>query len=259
MVFHIGVYAQQSGINLEFSLPIKAHYVAFDNLGYFYVANHDELSKYDLKGEFLLRESNKVLGDITTVDVTNPLKILVFYKDFGQIVFADTKLAARSQPLRLNEYGFVQSISACTSYDNGFWVFDQVTFQLTRLDRNFNVVNQTSNLQQVLGQELNPNYMREQGNWLYVNNPETGILVFDIYGTYYKTIPFKHLEKFSIYSNYLYVLEKGALLQYNLKTATTRTILLPEIKVNSFSVYENHLLLAGAKQLSLYRLILDKN
>lgn len=53
-------------------------------------------------------------------------------------------------------------------------------FALVRLDSKLAVAQTTSNLNQLLGIEINPNFMCEYNNSVYLNNPSTGILVFDI-------------------------------------------------------------------------------
>ena len=246
---------QSTSLQLERTIESKATYVTFDNLGHFYAVDDDQISKYSEKGDFLLTESFKTLGDITTVDVTNPLKILLFYFDYGQIAFTDNRLAIRGDVLALDQFGLVQTGAACTSYNNGFWVFDQVTFELIRYDRNFRVVNKTANIQQIVGTEIHPSFMREDGNWLYISNPQSGILVFDIYGTYYKTIPFKNVEKFSIYGGRLYALQGSNLVAYHLKTGGIVETELPLGIVRDFSVYNKRLLFSSGKALTIYRII----
>ena len=49
------------------------------------------------------------------------------------------------------------------------------------------------------GLTLDPNFMLERDNSLYLNDPETGILIFDKYGTYSKTIPVKGLTSFQVF------------------------------------------------------------
>ena len=43
--------------------------------------------KYDANGIYISRFSSKLSGKIQYVDVSNPLKILVAYKDFSRILF----------------------------------------------------------------------------------------------------------------------------------------------------------------------------
>src|SRR5438552_190098 len=76
-------------------LVIKSRYDYFtaDNLGNFYTVREDELIKYLPNGKMFARYSNLKLGSISAIDVTNPLKILLYYRDFQQIIFLDNQLS----------------------------------------------------------------------------------------------------------------------------------------------------------------------
>src|SRR5687768_7815077 len=63
-----------------------------DNLSNLYLINGEEIIKYSPTGKQLLKYSNKRFGNITTIDATNALKILLYYKDFQQLVFLDNQL-----------------------------------------------------------------------------------------------------------------------------------------------------------------------
>ena len=68
-------------------LKVKFDFFTTDNIGNIYAVKEDELMKYLPSGRFFARYSNLKLGSITAVDATNPLKIVLYYRDFQQIVF----------------------------------------------------------------------------------------------------------------------------------------------------------------------------
>ncbi len=195
-----------------------------DNLENVYTLRKHELKKFRPDGTLWLRFSNISLGDISFVDVTNPLKILVFYKDFSRIQFLDNMLAERSAVIQLQQLGFDQAVAVCTSFDNGFWLFDQLNFELVRFNQDFVQTQDIKNLNQILGYEFIPNFITEHNNWVYMNVPEKGILVFDIYGTYFKTIPITGLPDFQVDGDLVYYLQAGKSMAYNMKTLQTSTL-----------------------------------
>jgi hypothetical protein len=188
------------GQNWVSNLTIKddLSYFTTDNLENIYTTRKHELKKFRPDGSLWLRFSNISLGDISFVDVTNPLKILVFYKDFSRIQFLDNMLSERSPVIQLQGLGFDQTVATCTSFDNGFWLFDQLNFELVRFNQDFAITQDVKNLNQIVGYEFIPNFLTEHNNWLYINVPEKGILVCDIYGTYFKTIPITRLTDFQV-------------------------------------------------------------
>jgi hypothetical protein len=214
-------------------LPIGAvkdefSFFTTDNLGNIYTVRKHELKKFKPDGSLWLRFSDISLGDISFVDATNPMKILVFYKDFSRIQFVDNMLAERSPVIQLQQLGFDQSVVSCTSYDNGFWLFDQLNFELVRFNQDLIQTQDVKNLNQILGYEFTPNFLTEHNNWLYMNIPDKGILVFDIFGTYFKTIPLLGLTEFQVYNDLVYFLMNGKPNVYNMKTLQTFSLDLPD-------------------------------
>ena len=209
-------------------VAVKANDITTDNLGNIYLLRKDELLKYNDQGVFLHSFSDKSLGTITNVDATNFLKILVFYRDFSKVVFLDNMLAPTNSPIHLQRLQLEQAVLAASSHNNGMWIFDQASFQAIRLDQNLKITHQTGNLMQLLNIPLNPNFILESNNMLYINNPQTGILVFDVYGTYYKTIPVTGLERFQVIEDEIFYLKNKQLQNYNLKTLEEAKVEIPE-------------------------------
>ena len=75
---------------------------------------------------------------------------------------------------------------------------------------------------------MQPNFILERENWLYVNDPNLGILVFDIYAQYQKTIDIKNLTYFQIIDNQLIYKEKEQLKSFHLKSLSTQSIDIPK-------------------------------
>ncbi len=244
--------AQQSNLELLFTLPKGGEEVAFDRVGWFYILDGDELIKFSQGGKEEIRESFKLFGTPQFLDATNPLKLVLFYRDFNQVVITDNKLMVRGEPLSLANLGYVQASAVCTSYDAGLWIYDQFSFELVRLNRNLEVTNRTANLQQTVGSDLDLIELREAGNWVY-GRDEVGVRVFDVYGTYYKTIPIPNVDAFWIHKETLYCMRDQQLVVYQLKDQTQTEIHLPQGDFTDFSVFENKLLLSTKKQAFLYQ------
>ena len=204
-------------------------YFTTDNLENVYTARKHELKKYKPDATLWQRFSDISLGDISFVDATNPLKLLLFYKDFSRIQFLDNMLAERSPVIQLQSLGYDQTVATCTSFDNGFWLFDQLNFELVRFNQELVITQDVKNLNQIVGYEFVPNFLTESNNWLYLNVPEKGILVLDIYGTYFKTIPIVGLNEFEVAADLIYYLEGGKPMAYNMKTLQTETLELNEL------------------------------
>lgn len=172
--------------------------LACDPLGNVYVTNEYELKKLDPQGEELFTYSNFIAGNITHVDPSDPFKVLVYFKEFGQVDVLDNTLSPTTDPLLLQSYGYELATLVCRSYNNGMWIYDPLNFELLRFNQSMQISDRTGNINQLTGLEIDPNYLLESDNNLYLNDPSAGLLVFDRYGTYYKTYPFKDIKSFQV-------------------------------------------------------------
>lgn len=212
----------------DFTLETTSDAIVTDNLANVYVIDKDKITKYDMKLKFQKEFSNKNFGSITTADVTNALRPLLFYREFGRIVFLDNTLSQNGEPIALEKLGYPLATLAASSYDNGLWIYDQPTFELLRFNTALEITNRTGNLSQILGIELQPNFILEKDNRLFVNNPSTGVLVFDVFGTYIKTIPIQNLTTLQVADDEVVYFKPAILRGWNITTSETTDYIWPE-------------------------------
>ncbi len=197
-------------------IKTKLDYFAIDNIGNIYTIKEEELVKYlPVTGKFFARYSNLKLGNISTVDATNPLKLLLYYRDFQQIVFLDDQLTPNSQSISLEALGYEQTDQVCAGANNSFWIYNKQNNELVRFNESSKKVASTGNLKQVLRANMSPNFMLEHNGYLFLNCPETGIYVFDIFGAFSKIISIKNLKQFQVNENIIYYKKDSALCSYN--------------------------------------------
>jgi hypothetical protein len=180
-----------------------------------------EIVKYNSDGVLQKKFSTKRYGKIEFVDAMNPLKLLVYYKDFQRILFLDNQLSESSTMISLELLNHEQTGLVCSSSNNSFWIYDKQNNELSRFDSELKSILKTGNLKRILDIDVKPNFMQENNNFVYLNCPNEGILVFDIYGTFYKTIPLKKLKEFNIVNGDVFYFENHSLKQYQAQTFNT--------------------------------------
>ena len=231
ILFFISTAAfSQSKFSLIKTIDAPSGFFTSDNQSNVYVVKGNELTKYDKTGKVLYKYSNKNYGNISFVDASNMLRILVFYKDFLQVVFLDNTLSTSGDPVNLEKVGFQQTQLVCSSNNNGLWIYDQQNFELIRFDKNLTKVQQTGNLTSALTIDLQPIALQEYDNKVYMNNPSTGILIFDIYGTYYKTIPVKNASNFQPIGDWVYYLTGNTIKAYNIKSTEEKEFAIADME-----------------------------
>jgi hypothetical protein len=104
---------------------VSGNFVDFelDNLGNIYLLNADnQLKKISAAGDSLAVFNDvRRYGKVSYIDVTNPLKILLYYQEFGTIVMLD-RLLNNINSIDLRKFNFFQVKSIGLAY-GGFQKF----------------------------------------------------------------------------------------------------------------------------------------
>jgi len=243
----------QTAFKLVTSIDTKADLITTDILSNIYVVKGNELSKYNKTGKLLYKYSNKNLGNIDFVDVSNMLKPLLFYKNFLQIIYLDNTLSTNGDPVALDQIGYNQAQLACTSFNNSIWLYDQQNLELVRLDQNLDKITGTGNLSILLNMQLQPNYLLEYDNKVFLNNPSTGISIFDIYGTYYKTISIPNIQHFQPIGEWVYFMTADNKIEaYHIKTSDIKQFNIPSENFINLRLETDILFLQNKDSILLY-------
>jgi hypothetical protein len=217
-------------------IDTQGDFIRSDELGNIFLVDDNQLIKYSPMGEKLHTYTNLYSGDITFIDIQDPFKVFIYYQAFGQVEFLDHSLSLTSSTIDLNSLGLSLATLACASYQGAFWVYDPMNFELIRITQGLQISERSGNLQQVTGFTPEPNYMLERDNYLYLNDPATGILIFDKYGSYFKTIPVKDLTSFQVFDNKLIYIEKDTISIYDTRLNELSSTDLPIDDAKSVSV-----------------------
>lgn len=147
------------------------------------------LTKYETKIKRYTRYADLRSGKITSIDVNNPLRVIVFYADQGIVKFLDVNLTEINslQIRKTYSEGWISLVSS--SNNNGIWMYDNVNRKIIKLAEQLNLVFQSSDLYLVLAKKINPTFLVEYGDELFLGDQKLGIFVFDLYGGYKKTLP----------------------------------------------------------------------
>ncbi len=212
---------------LSQEIPIKAKTFTTDKLSQVYVVTEqNEVIKYNSDGKELFRFNNNTLGNLQHVDVTDPFNILLYYPDFLTVLTLDRTLNKTGE-YDLTNLNLIEVKAIGMSNDNNVWLYDEVTFKLRKVDRKGQILLESDVLNMLLGYTPAPNFILERENLVYINNPQTGILVFDIYGKYIKTLDFKGLNDFQVFNKQLIFKKNGKLMSFHLQPLILQPIEIP--------------------------------
>lgn len=178
-------YANDTLLNYKIIKSFDGDFTDFnvDNLGnIFLISATNQIKKinsnFDSTGVF---NDYKQYGKIHFVDVSNPLKILVFYKDFSTVIVLDRFLSKRNT-IDLKASNILQPKIISQSYDNNFWVFDEIDATIKKVDDNGRVISTFTDLRLLFDDVPTPSSIIDKEGLLYFYCDEYGWLIFDYYG-----------------------------------------------------------------------------
>ncbi|MBO4655015.1 MAG: hypothetical protein J5644_05685 [Bacteroidales bacterium] len=225
--------------------------IAIDPQGCIYAVNDATLSKYNSNGELLYSYTNNLLGDIASIDVDNPLKIMLFYRDAGSIVFLNDKLSPIGNTLDLFSKGLTTISLATYSTKNNLILYDEANGDLIILDFYFNEkerIHYNFNLfQPVILKDVNEKK-------IYMQDTKKGIYFFDSFGTYDMNIAVLSDYPVQIFKDYIFYIKDYQLNRYTYSRLENEQLAeLPENTLQAL-VYQHKIILSDGKTISINNL-----
>ncbi len=206
-----------------------------DNLGNLYLVNStNQVKKLSEKGDSIAVFNDiRRYGNLYSIDVTNPLKVILYYKDFTTIVVLDRLLNKRNT-IDLRKVNIFQVRAVATSYDGNVWVFDELDGKIKKIDDYGKVIFESTDLRVALPDSPQPNNMFDRDGLLYLYDSSKAIFVFDYYGALKNSLAIKGYTNLQVIDkNTITALYKKEIVVYKPTTLQQFTFLLPA-NVNNF-------------------------
>lgn len=165
-------------------------FIGVDNLGDLYFIKNRTLHKKSTQGTYDFKDFQ--LGRVGSVDLLNPLRITLFYPDFNTAIVLDNRLNEVNRIPFVMRPPFLNVINATTANDNRLWIFNQDSQQLE-------LYNYRNENHHILSRPISEDYITHQSNFnfCYVLT-ESKLRLYNIYGSYLKSIPNEGFLKMSL-------------------------------------------------------------
>ena len=209
------------------ALKAKVSQIEVDASRNIFLIEDAKISMYSPVGKLEYWYSNMYTKNLHSMDILNPEKILLFYKEDQKITLITQHFKVIPEPFYLNDKGYKDITMACTSTDGNIWVFDQSALQLIKLTDQGDFITQSEQFTDKRFSGFAPVFMKEYKGSLYLTDPKMGILIFNQIGEYQETLPLLNVNHFRIESGLLYYLRKGKAAIYNLETGVEKKFDLP--------------------------------
>lgn len=234
----------------------QTRWIEVDQMKHLYLIENDHsLLKYNTEGTLLYQYNENSLGQISYIDVSNPFRILVYYDDYATVVLLDRTLSELKRH-DLSDLDIPQVQALATASDNNIWIFDNNSYTLKKVDNQNQTLVESPDLSLLLTETIDPNRLVEYNGRVYLNSPNLGILVFDVFGNYIKTIDVLDLDYFQLYEGQLFYVENNEFKSYHLLSFQTKKISIPtsEKKLQQVCIVQNFIYQRSTEEIQIFHL-----
>ena len=179
-------------VQLEKTFAGKWTNVEVDNLGNLYLVDDQQRIKklnnrYDSVGTF---NEVRTVGTLHSIDVSNPLRIILWYKDFGTLLLLDRFLQVKTS-IDLRNIGLLQCNAVAQSYDNNIWVYDDLSAQIKKINEEGKVLLESPDMRVLYDMPPHPQTLTDFNRNLYAYDADNGLLICDYFGAVQKRLLYK--------------------------------------------------------------------
>lgn len=166
-------------------------------------------------GEVLATYYNAHLGNPTSLDCSDPFRIMLFYQQHQQVIIISNNGIAIGKPVNLIDLGVGEISLACRSARGGMWLYHREGHELLRINPQLTRVDQKIALAQTQSNQQ-PIKMIERNGIIYIGIASQRIERIDSYGTTLEPIELMYNEWFWVDDKYLWTLNENHIEQRQL-------------------------------------------
>ena len=196
----------------------------------------NQLKKYNANGDSMAVFNDvKKYGNPTLMDVSNPLKVLLYYKNYATVVMLDRLLSLRNS-INFRQQNIFSVKAIATSYDNNIWLFDEQDYKLKKIDETGKLLQESTDWRVLMDAVPSPATIIDNNNFVYLYDPNKGFYIFDYYGTFKNNLPFLGWKNIAVSAGKITGLHNNRLHSYVIESLNDRTYTIPSFFRNYISI-----------------------
>lgn len=209
-----------------------------DNLGNIYILTTTGLlKKFNSKGDSLnVFNDVRRYGTVYTIDVTNPLKVLLYYRNFSTAVMLD-RFLNRINTIDFRKTDIFQAKAITLSYDNNVWIYDEQSAKLKKIGDDGKLIVETVDLRQVLDAAPSPDRIIDRDGYVYLCDVNKGIYIFDYYGALKNSLPITGMKDVQVINKTILGRKGNKFVRYTLGTLELQEADLPSNINDAANIY----------------------
>ncbi len=205
-----------------------------DNLGNLYLFGaRQQLKKLSPTFDSIaVFNDTRHFGRLQLLDASNPLRILLFYRDFGAIIILDRFLNVRTV-LNLRTSGYQQVSAITQSYDNNIWLYDELENMIIKIDEGGKSLTTSPDFRILFDDPPQPVSLQDFNRYLYAYDPDKGLVVMDYFGALKNKLSFKGWRNLHTAGNGIVATDATGLVYYQPGNPDTKQQALPAKMLNA--------------------------
>ena len=224
-----------------------------DKIGSLYTYNASTIKKLTNNRAQAMEYTDAYAGEISTIDVTDPFKILVHFSDYNSVLFLDRFLAPIGDMIELDQIGIFQPVDIASSSKEGFWILNSQSNALELYNNNLVKAFSSRRLNGLLKKAINNYEIIESDQYVLVYS-RFEVLLFDLMGNYIKTISTSLQGQPIIVKRTMYYIVDHKLNAYHMDYLSTQSYTLPNPDSGSVRLSADKCLIATEKGVAIYQL-----
>lgn len=243
--------AQEITATLDSRTPLKADtFVGLDEFQNLYYINNNVLFKKSKQEE--ISYSNILLGKLTTVNIQNPFKLILFYADFNAVIILDNKLNELSEKIDFTSETLFNNVRYVTgSSQNNIWLYaDDNKLHLYDY-KNLSERTQTQPMT-FYDSSFNPRALAGTFKNVWILS-DTGVLHFNEYGNYIGVFEQKGIEAVYPFQKG-FIFRREASFYYHNGTDNLPVLLNHKQDIKEISVNNSYISIYDGKFVNHYKL-----
>ena len=247
-------FSQEITTEFVTKIPLDADtFIGVDDLGNIYYLQNNTLHKKEVSKVYSY--TNTLLGKITSVDIKNPLKILVFYRDFNTILFLDNRLNELTNPINFLEESIAKNMNAISlSSNNNLWMYSSDDNTLALWNHQSKKTIFTSQPLQFYKENFKPTSIVSSYKEVCIFNNETA-LFFNEFGAYINNISLNKTDQLHYNNNQLFGVEENTIYQYQNGLSKKVRLSDKDISIKSFYVNKDHLYIFDGSSIFVFKFL----
>ena len=208
-----------------FSGTGKIHFASMDPFGNtFLVGADNRIIRYDSVGQASIFDySTDRLGNLSHIDASNPLQVLLYYEDYQIVKFLNRNLLFNGQ-LDLNTLDLVQTPLVASAIDGNLWLYDAITFQLKKITPQGRILQESPSFNVLFNAPDLPTSLADQGDFLLVRIPNIGLCQFDSFGRFVKVIRQEPTDSWTVAGTEIYFTQADSLIVQDIYRPLTQKL-----------------------------------